>query len=76
MSDAVVVLAAPAQRRHAALGRRANLAIATLVVAHTLWTSAAPAIACRLYAREWNLSHTITTVSLRCEPPCLRDVLV
>jgi hypothetical protein len=31
------------------------------VVAHTLWTSAAPAMAYRLYAEEWHLSHTATT---------------
>ena len=31
------------------------------VVAHTLWTSAAPAMAYRLYADEWRLNHTVTT---------------
>jgi predicted MFS family arabinose efflux permease len=42
------------------LGRRASLAVAAGVVAHTLWTSAAPAMAYRLYAQEWQLSHTVT----------------
>ncbi len=31
------------------------------VVAHTLWTSAAPAMAYRIYAEQWHLSHTATT---------------
>ncbi|MEJ0069428.1 MAG: MFS transporter [Pseudomonadota bacterium] len=31
------------------------------VVAHTLWTSAAPAMAYRLYAEQFHLSHTATT---------------
>ena len=61
MGNCIVALAAPFRRSHAALGRRASLAVATLVVAHTLWTSAAPAIAYRLYAQEWHLSHTVTT---------------
>jgi predicted MFS family arabinose efflux permease len=42
------------------LGRRASLWVAAGVVAHTLWTSAAPAMAYRLYAQEWQLSHTVT----------------
>jgi predicted MFS family arabinose efflux permease len=42
------------------LGRRASLAVAAGVVAHTLWTSAAPAMAYRLYAADWHLSHTVT----------------
>jgi NAD(P)-dependent dehydrogenase (short-subunit alcohol dehydrogenase family) len=31
------------------------------VIAHTLWTSAAPAMVYRLYADEWHLNHTVTT---------------
>ncbi len=42
------------------LGRRAGLYVSAGVVAHTLWTSAAPAMAYRLYAQEWHLSHTVT----------------
>jgi hypothetical protein len=38
------------------------------VVAHTLWTSAAPAIAYPLYARQWALSPTIATVILPVYP--------
>jgi predicted MFS family arabinose efflux permease len=43
------------------LGRRASLVVSAGVVAHTLWTSAAPAMTYRLYAQEWHLSHTVTT---------------
>jgi len=43
------------------LSRRAALWVSASVVAHTLWTSAAPAMAYRLYAQEWRLSHTVTT---------------
>jgi predicted MFS family arabinose efflux permease len=43
------------------LGRRASLLVSAGVVAHTLWTSAAPAMAYRLYADEWRLNHTVTT---------------
>ena len=43
------------------LGRRASLWVSASVVAHTLWTSAAPAMVYRLYARDWHLSHTVTT---------------
>ena len=44
-----------------ALGRRGSLFVSAGVVAHTLWTSAAPAMAYRLYADEWHLNHTVTT---------------
>jgi MFS family permease len=43
------------------LGRRASLATSVGVVAHTLWTSAAPALTYRLYAQEWHLTYTVTT---------------
>jgi MFS family permease len=43
------------------LGRRASLVVSACVAAHTLWTSAAPALTYRLYAQEWQLSHTATT---------------
>ena len=44
-----------------ALGRRASLIVSAGVVAHTLWSSAAPAMAYRLYADQWHLNHTVTT---------------
>lgn len=43
------------------LGKRAAFWVAAAVVAHTLWTSAAPAMTYPLYASEWNLSLTVTT---------------
>src|SRR5882724_7228804 len=43
------------------LGRRASFWVAAAVVAHTLWTSAAPSMTYPLYASEWSLTHTATT---------------
>jgi MFS family permease len=43
------------------LGRRASLTTSVGVVAHTLWTSAAPTLTYRLYAQEWHLTYTATT---------------
>src|ERR1700688_3979718 len=43
------------------LGQRASLWVAAGVVAHTLWTSAAPAMTYPLFAEEWHLTHTVTT---------------
>lgn len=43
------------------LSRSASFWVAAAVVAHTLWTSAAPAMSYRLYALEWHLTPTITT---------------
>ena len=45
----------------AALGRRASFNVAAAVVAHTLWTSAAPALTWPLYAARWHLTTTATT---------------
>jgi MFS family permease len=42
------------------LGRLASLLVSAGVVSHTLWTSAAPAMTYGLYAREWQLTHTVT----------------
>jgi hypothetical protein len=40
---------------------RKKVFIAAAVVAHTLWTSAAPSMVYPLYAEEWGLSTTMTT---------------
>jgi MFS family permease len=48
----------PASR---SLGRRASFLVAAAVVAHTLWTSAAPAVTYPLYAARWHLTPTVTT---------------
>ncbi|AYG59957.1 MFS transporter [Rhizobium jaguaris] len=42
-------------------GRSASFLISGAVVAHTLWTSAAPAMTYPIYAREWHLSPAVTT---------------
>src|SRR5580692_8383018 len=43
------------------LSRRASFWVSAGVVAHTLWTSAAPAMVYRIYAEEWQLAPTTTT---------------
>ena len=52
---------AVAARRRFVLSRRASFWVAAGVVAHTLWTSAAPAVVYRIYAEEWHLAVTTTT---------------
>src|SRR5260370_3509260 len=42
------------------LGRRASLLVSAGVVSHKLWTNAGPALTYGLYAREWELTHTVT----------------
>jgi MFS family permease len=41
-------------------GNRASFWICAAIVAHTLWTSAAPAMTYPLYAMQWGLTTTIT----------------
>jgi MFS family permease len=43
------------------LSRSASFRVSAGVVAHTLWTSAAPAMVYRIYAEEWHLAVTTTT---------------
>lgn len=43
------------------LGPRASFRVSAGVVAHTLWTSAAPAVTYPLYAARWQLTPTVTT---------------
>ncbi|EJJ28818.1 MFS transporter [Rhizobium sp. CF142] len=42
-------------------GREASFLTAAAVVAHTIWTSAAPALTYPLYAQEWHLTTFTTT---------------
>ena len=49
------------------LGRRAGFWVMTAVVAHTLWTSAAPSMTYPLYASEWGLTHMATTAILNAQ---------
>jgi len=46
------------------------------IVAHTLWTSAAPAMAYPLYAQEWNLTPTVTTAIFAVYPIVVVAILV
>jgi MFS family permease len=46
---------------HLQLTRKASFGVSAGVVAHTLWSSAAPALTYRLYAEQWQLSHVVTT---------------
>lgn len=46
------------------------------VVAHTLWTSAAPAMTYPLYAQQWNLTPTVTTAIFAVYPIVVVAMLV
>jgi MFS family permease len=43
-------------------GRASSFWVAAAVVVHTLWTSAAPAMMYPLYAHQWQLTPTVTTL--------------
>src|ERR1700730_5361252 len=58
------------------LGRRASFWVAAAVVAHTLWTSAAPSMTYPLYASEWSLTHTTTTAIFAVFPIVVVAVLI
>jgi predicted MFS family arabinose efflux permease len=58
------------------LGQRASFWVSAGVVAHTLWTSAAPAMIYRLYAEQWHLSHTVTTGIFAIYPVVVVAVLI
>ncbi len=67
---------APGSGARIALGRRASLIVSMGVVAHTLWTSAAPAMVYQLFAAQWHLSHTVTTGIFAIYPSSVVAVLV
>jgi MFS family permease len=58
------------------LNRRASFWVATAVVAHTLWTSAAPSMTYPVYAAEWNLTHTATAALFAVFPIVVVAVLI
>src|SRR5258705_6977595 len=58
------------------LGQRTSFGVAAGVVAHTLWTSAAPAMTYPLFAEEWHLTHTVTTGVFAIYPIVVAAVLV
>lgn len=57
-------------------GRRASFWTAAAVVAHTLWTSAAPAMTYPLYASEWGLTPFATTAIFAIYPIVVVLILV
>ena len=59
-----------------ALGQQASFWVSAGVVAHTLWTSAAPAMTYQLYAEEWRLTHTVTTGIFAIYPIVVVAILV
>jgi predicted MFS family arabinose efflux permease len=72
---------APAGSPHAgqppfALKRRAACWVSAGVVAHTLWTSAAPAMVYPLYAEQWHLTHATITAIFAIYPVVVVAVLV
>ncbi|TDG09790.1 MFS transporter [Paraburkholderia guartelaensis] len=58
------------------LDSRASFWVSAGVVAHTLWTSAAPAMTYRLYAREWHLTSTTTAEIFAIYPIVVVSVLI
>ena len=79
MPDLPAATLCPGARRSGApivLGRRGSLIVSMGVVAHTLWTSAAPAMVYELYAEQWHLSHTVTTGIFAIYPSFVVAVLV
>ncbi|WP_207461566.1 MFS transporter [Azospirillum sp. SYSU D00513] len=58
------------------LGREAGFWVSAAVVAHTLWTSAAPAMIYPLYAAQWGLTPTVTTGLFAVYPIVVVAVLI
>ncbi|WP_028221370.1 hypothetical protein [Paraburkholderia oxyphila] len=65
-----------ARHTRVALARRASFWVSAGVVAHTLWTSAAPAMTYRLYASEWHLTPTTTAEIFAIYPVVVVSVLI
>jgi MFS family permease len=58
------------------LSRRAAFWVSAAVVAHTLWTSAAPAVTYPLYAAQWHLTPTVTTAIFAVYPVAVVTMLL
>lgn len=58
------------------LGRRASFWVAAAVAAIALWTSGAPTVTYPLYAAEWHLTQTVTTMIFAVYPVVLVAVLI
>jgi Major Facilitator Superfamily len=61
MTDSICLSSIDGAGSRFVLGRRASFWVSAGVAAHTLWTSAAPAMVYRIYAEEWHLAVTTTT---------------
>jgi len=62
--------------RRKIFGRQASFLTAAAVVAHTIWTSAAPVLTYPIYAHEWGLSTFSTTAIFAVYPVFVVLVLV
>ncbi|QFY63135.1 MFS transporter (plasmid) [Rhizobium grahamii] len=62
--------------RRMVFGRQASFLVAAAVVAHTIWTSAAPTLTYPLYAQEWHLTTFATTAIFAIYPVFVVLVLV
>ncbi|PKA39493.1 hypothetical protein CWR43_32480 [Rhizobium sullae] len=62
--------------RRKVLGRKASFLTSVAVVAHTIWTSAAPALTYPLYAQEWHLTTFTTTAIFAVYPVFVVIMLV
>lgn len=58
------------------LDHRTSFWVSAAVVAHTLWTSAAPAVSYPLYAAQWHLTPTVTTAVFAIYPAVVVAVLL
>ena len=58
------------------LGQQASFWVSAGVVAHTFWSSAAPAMTYQLYTQEWHLTHTVTTGVFAIYPVVVVAVLI
>ncbi|MEA3155185.1 MAG: hypothetical protein QOK44_2774 [Betaproteobacteria bacterium] len=58
------------------LDQRTSFWVSAAVVAHTLWTSAAPAVTYPLYAAQWHLTPTMTTAVFAVYPTVVVTVLL
>lgn len=74
--DAASAARPRAGRPHFVLGRRMACWVSAGVVAHTLWTSAAPAMVYPLYAAQWHLTHATITAIFAIYPVVVVAVLV
>jgi MFS family permease len=59
-----------------ALGRQASFWVSAGVVAHALWSGAAPAVTYQLYAEEWRLTHAVTTGIFAIYPIVVVTILI